>query len=245
MAAVTDTQEPRHKIEARLHPNAAVRGAYVARAKAKPPLTIADVCAAAKRRGSFAGRYEDLAEHAHVFINEVMHQLLDGNPIHLGGFCSLYASITGNYHGAEERIAPENLRIAFREMRCFKGMLREVVIENAGVAGERAAIDKIIDLHSGEVNRALTRGYMVHIVGNRIRVEGDAPDVGVWFVPQGDGARVKLEGLGINRAAELVGTVPALEAGSYKIEVVTYFSGGGRPLKMPRVITGEPELTVA
>ena len=246
--AVNEVSEPLHKIEARLYPNAPGKGggSYVARAKAEAPLTIADVCAAAKNRGVFAGHYEDLVEHAHIFVNEVMYQLLDGFSVQLGGFCSLYTCITGTYHSANDRIGAENLHVAFREMRHLKELLRKVKIETAGIAGDGACIEKIIDVRSGEANAALTPGNMVHIVGNKIKVEGDSPEVGVWFVSQADGERVKLaEPLGINRAAELVGTIPMLASGKYKAAVVTFFSGGAKPLKMPRVITAEPELIVA
>ena len=248
--AVNDAHKMQHKIEARLFPNDAGKGknesSFVARTKAEAPLTITDVCAAVKNREGWTGRYDDLLEYAHIFVNEVVNQLLSGFSVQLGGFCSLHTCITGTYRSANDRIGSENLHVAFREMRQLKELLLKVKIENGGIAGDRAHIDEIIDVHSKAVNKALTPGDMVHIVGNKIKVEGESPEAGVWFVRQGDGARVKLAGhLGINRAAELVGTIPALTSGSYKIAVVTYFSGGSKPLKMPRVITGEPELIVA
>ena len=247
--SITEAGAVQHRIEARLYPTDAKgksKSSFFARAKAEAPLTITDVCAAAAARAGFAGRSDDLLEYANLFINEVVHQLLNGYSVQLGGFCSLYTCITGTYHSAGDRIGSENLHVAFREMRHLRELLLKVKIENAGIAGEGASIDKIIDVRSGEVNRALTPGDMVHIMGNKIQVEGDAPEVGVWFVSQADRARVKLAGrLGINRAAELVGTIPALESGAYKLEVVTFFNSGAKPLKMPRVITGEPELIVA
>jgi hypothetical protein len=62
----------------------------------------------------------------------------------------------------------------------------------------------------------------------------------VWFISQADSER-----FGINRAAELVDTIPALTAGAYKLEIVTQFSSGSFLLKEPRTVTLPVILTVA
>jgi hypothetical protein len=248
MAVINEITEVLHKIEAKLYPNYLGKGegAYVARAKAEAPLAIEDVCAAAKNRGGFTGQYEDLVEHARVFTNEIIYQLLDGFSVQLGGFCSLHTRISGTYHGANDHIGAENLHVAFRTLRHLKELLLKVKIENEGIAGDGAYIDEIIDVHTESVNSAITPGNMIHIVGNKIKVEGEDAEIGVWFVSQADSARVKIsERLGINRATEIVGEIPALTAGPYKVEVVTRFTGSGVPLKELRTITTEPLLTVA
>jgi hypothetical protein len=106
MAIINEINEILHKIEAKLYPNYLGKGegAYVARAKAEAPLSIEDVCAAAKNRGGFTGQYEDLVEHAHIFTNEIIYQLLDGFSVQLGAFCSLHTRISGTYHGANDAI---------------------------------------------------------------------------------------------------------------------------------------------
>jgi hypothetical protein len=248
MAIINEINEVLHKIEAKLYPNYLGKGegAYVARAKAEAPLSIEDICAAAKNRGGFTGQYEDLVEHAHVFVNEAVYQLLDGFSVQAGAFFSLHSTIGGTYHGASDHIGAENLHVSFRTLRHLKELLLKVHIENEGIAGDGAYIDEIVDTHSESVNGALTPGGMIHIVGHKIKVEGDDPACGVWFVSQADGSRVNMsEHLGINRSAELFGIIPALAAGAYKLEVVTCFTNGTRPLKEARTITAEPVLTVA
>jgi hypothetical protein len=230
MAVISDITEVLHKIEAKLYPNYLGKGegAYVARARAEAPLSIEDVCAAAKNRGGFTGQYEDLAEHAHVFINEVVYQLLDGFSVQLGGFCSLHTRISGTYHGANDAIGADSLHVAFHTLRRLKELLLNVKIENEGIAGDGAYIDEIIDIHTDSVNSTITPGNMIHILGHKIKVEGEKDECGVWFVAQTDGARVKItERLGINRTTELVGAIPALAAGTYRLEVVTRYTTGG------------------
>jgi hypothetical protein len=181
MAVINEINEVLHKIEAKLYPNYLGKGegAYVARTKAEAPLSITDVCAAAKNRGGFTGQYEDLVEHAHVFINEIIYQLLDGFSVQLGGFCSLHTKISGTYHGANDHIGAENLHVAFRTLRHLTDLLGKVKIENEGLAGDGAYIDEILDIHTESVNSVLTPGNMVQILGHKIKVEGESPDVGM------------------------------------------------------------------
>ena len=248
MAVINEITEVLHKIEAKLYPNYLGKGegAYVARAKAEAPLSITDVCAAAKNRGGFTGQYEDLVEHVTVFVNEMIYQLLDGFSVQLGGYCSLHTRISGTYHGANDHIGAENLHVAFRTLRHLKELLLKVKIENEGLAGDGAYIDEVIDIHTESLNSALTPGNMVHILGNKIKVEGEDPACGVWFVNQAGQSRTQItEHLGINRPTELFGLIPVLAAGTYKLEVVTNYTHGTVPLKDPRVIKAEPVLTVA
>ena len=136
--------------------------------------------------------------------------------------------------------------MAFRTLAHLKELLLKVKIENEGVAGDGAYIDEIQDVHSEALNSVLTPGNMIHITGHKIKVEGDESACGVWFVNQGDGSRTKIsEHLALNRANELVGVIPPLAGGAYKLEVVTCFTNGARPLKEARTIKAEPELTVA
>ncbi|GHU82646.1 hypothetical protein FACS189468_7060 [Spirochaetia bacterium] len=247
MAIIDEINEVLHKVEVKLYPNYLGKGegAFVARAKAEAPLSIEEVCAAAKNRGGFTGQYEDLVEHARIFINETAYQLLDGFSVQMDGFFSLHTRISGTYHGAHDHISSENLHIAFRTLGRLKELLLKVQIENEGTAGDGAYIDEIIDVHTDSLNSALTPGGMVRITGNKIKVEGSEAEVGVWLVSEAAGnARIRVsENLGVNKSAEIIALIPALSAGTYTLEIVTRYAGG-TPLKEPRTIKAETVLTV-
>jgi hypothetical protein len=248
MAIINEVNEVLHRIEAKLYPNYLGKGdgSFVARAKAEAPLTIEEVCAATKNRGGFTGQYDDLVEHAHVLINEMVYQLLDGFSVQVDGFFSLHTRISGTYHGAHDHIGAENLHVAFRTLGHLKELLLKVQIENEGSAGDGAYIDEIIDVHTDSLNSVLTPGGMVHITGNKIKVERSDPAVGVWFVSEATGnARTKVtENLGINKSTEVMALIPALSAGTYTLEIVTQYAGGTL-LKEARVIKAETALTVS
>ncbi|MDR2553215.1 MAG: DUF4469 domain-containing protein [Treponema sp.] len=166
--------------------------------------------------------------------------------LQLGGFCSLHTRITGTYHGANDHIGAENLHVAFRTLRYHKELLLKVKIGNEGIAGDGACIDEILDVHTESINSVLTPGNMVQILGHKIKVERESPDVGVWFVNQTDQSQTKITGhLKINRNTELFELIPALPAETCKVEIVTQFSSGLFVLKEPRSITLPVVLTVA
>ena len=123
--------------------------------------------------------------------------------------------------------------------------MQGVKIENEGIAGDGAYIDEILDVHTESLNSVLTPLNMVHLLGHKIKVEGEDAECGVWFVNRVDGSRTKItEHLGINRSSEVFGLIPALPAGEYTVEIVTRYSHGSVPLKTPRTIEAAPVLTV-
>ncbi|MDR0599057.1 MAG: DUF4469 domain-containing protein [Treponema sp.] len=248
MAVMNEVTEVLHKIEAKLYPNYLGKGegAYVARSKAEAPLSIEDVCASAKNRGGFTGQYEDLVEHTHVFINEMVYQLLDGFSVQVGGYFSLHTRIGGTYNSERDVIGADKIAVSFRELSRLKTLLSQIQVENEGPAGDGAFIDEVADAHSGALNSAVTPGGMVHITGHKIKVEGTDAACGVWFVSAADGARTKVaENLAVNRPVEVVALAPSLSAGKYTLEIVTQHSHSSTLLKEPRAIKAEPELTVA
>jgi hypothetical protein len=68
----------------------------------------------------------------------------------------------------------------------------------------------------------------------------------VYFVSAADAAqRVKVSGyLAENTASKLIGVIPALAAGGWKVEVKTQYIVGGTFLKEPRVIESPFVMTI-
>jgi hypothetical protein len=66
------------------------------------------------------------------------------------------------------------------------------------------------------VNETLTPGGQFGISGHKIKVVGDRPEVGVYFVSADDASlRVKVGGhLAENTAAKVIGVIPAPEGPS-------------------------------
>lgn len=90
-------------------------------------------------------------------------------------------------------------------------------------------ITEVKDLKSMSEN-ALTKGGFLEIKGTNIKVCGDNADVGLYFEGVDDSAKtvmLQAKDLGINTQGRIACVVPQeLEAGTYRIKIVTQFMGG-------------------
>jgi hypothetical protein len=117
-------------------------------------------------------------------------------------------------------------------------------VEVMGIADTEANISQVTDVRTGSVNGLLTPNHILKINGRKIRIAGDGTGIGVYFVNQSTGERTKVDTTDIvtNDPSELVLVIPALIAGTYKLQVTTRFSRGSL-LKEPRTAVFDKVLT--
>ena len=154
-------------------------------------------------------------------------------------------SVSGVFEGAADRFDPSRHRI---HLHLHAGSLLQAATRQLGV--EKVALAPIVphilevkDAASGAVNQTLTSGGVVEISGSRLKIVGDAPHNGVYFVGE-DGAAQKAPHLIVNRPTRLIAMTPALPAGRYTLQVTTQYSTKG-PVKAPRQGVFPQMLTVA
>lgn len=95
------------------------------------------------------------------------------------------------------------------------------------------------------LNNLLTPGGVVMLWGSNLKIGGDNPDMGLWFVPE-TGNAVKAEVIITNKPASLIAMIPAtLTPGNYTLRVTTQFNGTRRGLIAPRVSTYDRVLVVS
>ncbi|MDR2536936.1 MAG: DUF4469 domain-containing protein [Treponema sp.] len=247
--AINNVVEVLHRVPVKLYPNylPQVEGAYIARTVNEATLNIEQVCAALKNRGGFTGNYNDLVEYVRQFFDEAAYQLCDGFAVNTGYF-SVHPNVGGMFDKATEGhdTGKHPVTFRFRTRAPLRALAERIVVEVEGLADASCYIDEFIDVSTEAVNETLTPGGMFNISGHKVKVAGDSPDVGVYFVSAADPSqRVKVAGhLAENAASKLIGVIPALTPGAYTLEVVTQYTHGGSPLKEPRTITFAPQLTV-
>jgi hypothetical protein len=250
MALINAVNEVFHRIRVKLYPNylPQVEGAYIARTDNEASLTVEQVCAALKNRGGFTGNYDDLVEHVKQFLDEVIYQLCDGFAVNLKYF-SIHPNVGGTFDvvvvGHDAQKHPVSFR--FHVLAPLRALAERIVVDVEGLADVQGYIDVFTDVTTDSVNETLTPGGMFSIEGHKIKVTGDKPEVGVYFVPEADPAgRVKVSGhLAENASNRLIGMIPALSAGVYTLEIVTQYTTGSAFLKEPRTLAFTRELTVA
>jgi hypothetical protein len=102
-----------------------------------------------------------------------------------------------------------------------------------------AYIAEFIDADEDAVNSIFIPENQFVITGHLIKVAGDDPGVGVFFVPADDPAQaVKVTRIAENSSAKIIGISPDTGHAFNRIEIRTQYTGSGdKFLKAPRVIT--------
>ncbi|MDR0643812.1 MAG: DUF4469 domain-containing protein [Treponema sp.] len=249
MAIINNENEVLHRVRVKLYPNylPKVEGAYIARTDNEATLAVEEVCAALKNRGGFTGSYDDLVEHVHQFFGEAAYQLCDGFAVNMGYF-SVHPNVGGTFDKVTEGhdTGKHPVTFRFRTRAPLRALAEHIVVEVEGLADSSGYIDEFIDVSTEAVNETLSPGGMFNVSGHKIKVEGDKPEVGVYFVSAADPSqRIKVAGhLAENAASKVIGIIPALTPGAYTLEIVTQYTHGGSSLKEPRTIVFSASLTV-
>ncbi|OAV68023.1 hypothetical protein Barb4_02244 [Bacteroidales bacterium Barb4] len=241
--------EKMHTTKAWLYPNnlKEVKGKFVARARAEAPLSIEEVSADSISRGDVTGNYDDMLRYVHGFLDQAIHQLLDGFSINFGYF-SIHPSISGTYDSVNEPFNKEKhqFRLSFRTRDKLRKLIDETVaVAIQGIADVEGFVDQIFDIATKLVDEILTPGHDIHVTGSKIKIVGTDPNVGFYFINiLGD--RIKATEININTPGMLSVRVPDnLASGLYTIEIVTQFSAGSaKLLKEARAISYSIQLRV-
>ena len=239
-----------HTIKASLYENQLTDAAndYAARVSAERSLSVRDICQSAVERGG-ADINASAMEHAvELFHKEMFYRLCDGfsvntswynASIHIRG---VFTSSTESFDTTKHSVAVE-----FRQGAELRRELAMVGVDILGKADSGFFIAEVLDARTRSVNDQLTPGRNAKISGGKLKVEGDDPSCGVYFVNDTDGTRVKVDAADIveNFNTHLLIIIPALATGTYRLEVSTQFTtSGGKFLKAPRTAVFDRLLTV-
>jgi hypothetical protein len=244
MSDLYTVKEKMHKMRARLYPSAlpGSEGKYVARTVNEGSVIISDICASMKNRAGYKGTHEDAMLTLRLFFTEMMYQLADGFSVNLG-FCSIHPNIGGLFTSEKDihdhELHPVGFR--FQELKPMRELI-EVIIE--GIADTFGFIEEFCDIATGALNESMTPMNLFTITGERLKVAGDSPEVGIYFEQQDGPAKLKVTALAENTLGKLIGLIPAGPAGKYKVVIKTqYTSSIGKFLKELKVIESRFTLT--
>ena len=168
--------------------------------------------------------------------NSVITDLFQITPRVLGNFANSEAPFDANYHKLAFDVVPtKKLREA----------LKHVKVINLGAKGDVTHIGIVTDTLTDLTDGTITPNDDIRVEGSRIRVSGDAPEVGVYFVPEDGKAPIKVtRKLTQNDPKQLLVRVPALPDGKYTLRIVTQYSNSTQLLKEPRTIEYKRPLVV-
>lgn len=238
-----------HKIKAYLYDNQLTKdnpNDFIARTVSERSLSVKQICESAVNRGG-ADISASAMEHAtELFLKEMAYQLCDGFSVNTGYFTA-NTQIRGVFDSPSETFNSEKHSILFQfnQGEKLRAEIPNIEINILGVADASSAILQVTDVKSGNINDLLTPGRNLKISGTKIKVGGDNPENGIYFVSTDTNTRTKVEetDVVVNNPPELIVIIPTLPAGTYKLEIVTQQSGSTL-LKEPRTAAFEKVLTV-
>lgn len=238
-----------HRIKAYLYDNVLTKdnpNDFIARTVSERSLNVKQICEAAVTRGG-ADVTAAAMEHATaLFLKEMAYQLCDGYSVNTGYFTA-GTQIRGVFDSPSETFnsTKHSILFQFNQGEKLRAEIPNIEINILGIADASSAILQVKDVKSGTVNDLLTPGRNLKVSGSKIKVAGDAAANGIFFINTDTNDRIQVEesDVVVNNPSELIVIVPALSAGTYKLEVVTQYSAG-KLLKDPRTAEFDKILTV-
>ena len=240
-----------HKIKAYLYDNVLTKdnpNDFIARTVSERSLNVKQICEAAVNRGG-ADVTAAAMEHAtELFLKEMAYQLCDGFSVNAGYFTA-GTQIRGVFDSPTESFNSQkhNILFQFNQGEKLRAEIPNIEINILGVADASSIILQVKDIKSGTVNDILTPGRNLKVNGSKIKVAGDNPANGIFFVNTTDNSRTQVEATDVvvNNPSELIVIIPALATGIYTLEVVTQYTSNSTLLKEPRTAAFDKSLTVS
>jgi hypothetical protein len=238
-----------HTIKAWLYENLLTedKNDFAARVSAERTLSVRDICQSAVARGG-ADINAAAMEHAvDLFHREMAYRLCDGFSVNTGWYgASMH--IRGVFDSPAEPFNPEKHSI-LAEFHQGAELRRELAAVSVSILGRAEAnffIAQVTDMRTGSVNDLLTPGRNARIAGSKLKIAGKDDACGVYFANADTQERIKVDTMDIveNQNARLLVVIPALAAGTYKLEITTQYTGGSASLKEPRTTVFDRSLTV-
>ena len=238
----SNIKEELHRMKVKLYPNYLPRadGAYIARTNNETSLSIEQVCAAAKSRGAYNGDYKDLADKVKKYFDEVAYQLCGGVAVN-NGYYSIHPAVGGTFNSvSDEHNHKKNpISFRFRTRNMLRRLAEHIVVDIEGLADGNGFIDEFFDYDEKSSNTVFVPGDQFCISGHKIKIAGDDPSCGLYFVPVDDPSKaVKVNRIAENSRTRITGITPKTEFAQNRLEIRTQFAGSSSYfLKTPRVIT--------
>jgi hypothetical protein len=242
MGIINDFQSALHRIKVNLYPISLPdqEGTYYAKSDNEASLGIEKICSSMKDRGGFTGNYDVLHENVRLFLNEAVYLLCDGYSVNLGYF-SIYPNIGGTFLSADDPHdeSKHPITFRFRTNAKLRKMAKHIEVQVKGEGKNNARIGRFTDIDENSVNKHYVPGDMFSITGSKIKIAGDNPDCGLYFVPEGlPDAAVKVTRIMDNLPSKITGIAPLTEYTCSRVEIRTQYTGSKTTyLKEPRTIT--------
>lgn len=155
--------------------------------------------------------------------NTVIEIIEEGGTLNLPLFNTSF-SISGVFDSPLDNFDTNRhkLNIKLTKGTLLRTMENRVPVEKVNMVIPQPRILEVKDLMSGKTNETLTAEGVIVVRGNNIKIAGDHPECGLWFI--GKDVEIQAEIPSENMPSMLIAKTPALDEGEYRIKVVTQYT---------------------
>lgn len=155
--------------------------------------------------------------------NTVVEIIKEGGTLNLPLFNTSF-SISGVFDSPSDNfdVNRHKLNIKLTKGTLLRAMENRVPVEKVNMVIPQPRIVEVKDLFSGKTNEVLTGEGVIVVRGDNIKIAGDHPECGLWFI--GNGVEIKAEIPSENMPSMLIARTPAFAKGTYQIKVVTQYT---------------------
>jgi hypothetical protein len=158
-------------------------------------------------------------------------------------------SIKGVFDGMDDRFdaGRHEIRLNVRAGQFLRNTPKKLKPKKR-TAPAKSLIQSVTDVKSGALNSNLTPGKNIKITGNRLKIDGDDPTCGLYFVPENTKdsvVKVEASEFAMNNPSQIIAVIPNLKKGKWHLRLVTQYSRAKKHLREPQSVTFSKVLTVA
>lgn len=167
--------------------------------------------------------------------NTIVEIIAEGGTLNLPLFNTSF-SISGVFEGPDDKFdsSRHKLNVNLAKGRLLRATEKRVSLEKTKAVSPQPQIFKVKDTISGKTNELLTPNGVIEVRGYNIKITGDDPSCGLWFI--GNHTEIKANILAENKPSTIIAIIPELSTGEYQLKLVTQYSGSNM-LKTPKEYT--------
>ena len=206
---------------------------YYGRVIKRSSIGNADIAKIITGRGSELSK--ETIEHVLNHADRIKCEMMAKGHVINTSFSIGRLSIKGSFDGEHAVFDDKQHQIStqFSMGSGLKEAIKSIEVDIVGSALSGSVIEGVTDCLSGANKGLITPNNAIRIKGKKIKIVGGNDNVGVFLINTANDQVVKITQIIENLPQQLTLMLPAIESGSYKLEICTQFSGAKRILKEP------------
>lgn len=172
----------------------------------------------------------DISAVLQAYHNEISNIIADGSAVNTPLF-NAQPSISGTFNSMTDTYDPTRHKIKTNLTggKVIKEAATKISFNKVPAPAQNTQITAVIDKTTNSTNDKLTKNAPIEITGNKIKITTEQ-GAGVFFIAD-SGAETQAAMIISNNPSSLIVMTPNLENGKYWVEIRTFYTSGGSPLK--------------